>query len=193
VLRYVYLEVKTNIHMQESLILVDQFGHRTGVADRDVCHQGMGIRHRAFVIFLLRDDGKLLVQKRARSKLGGDCWDVSATSHVRLNETYDAAINRCLNHELGITASTRPRYQLAYNYRQKIGMHAEYEYCSLFLVYFNGQVNENTEEMEEVRWVSCEGLRSWFESDAQQFTPWFAEAFRRMTCRPPERIRGRSD
>lgn len=172
--------------MQESLILVDQFGRRTGVADRDVCHQGTGIRHRAFVIFLLRDDGKLLVQKRARSKLGGDCWDVSATSHVRINETYGAAINRCLNHELGITASVRPRYQLAYNYRQRIGRCAEYEYCSLFLIHYDGQVNVNAEEVDEVRWVAVEELRNWFEREQQQFTPWFTEAFRRMMRQPPE-------
>jgi isopentenyl-diphosphate delta-isomerase type 1 len=171
--------------MQEPLILVDQFGYRTGVADRSICHQGMGLRHRAFVIFLLTADGKFLVQKRTGSKLGGGCWDVSATSHVRINETYGAAINRCLDHELGITASVRPRYQLAYNYRQQIGSHAEYEHCSLFLINYDGQIRENAGEMDEVRWLTFEDLKNWFEMDPQQFTPWFAEAFRRM-MRPQE-------
>jgi len=166
--------------MQEPLILVDQYGRRTGVEDRGICHQGVGLRHRAFVIFLYTDGGKFLVQNRAGSKLGGDSWDVSATSHVLINETYGAAIKRCLNHELGITAPVRPRYQLAYNYQQQIGCHAEYEHCSLFLIYYDGQVKENASEMDEIRWVTFEELSSWFEMDEQQFTPWFAEAFRRM-------------
>jgi isopentenyldiphosphate isomerase len=39
--------------------------------------------------------------------------------------------------------------------------------------------------MDEVRWLTFEDLKNWFEMDPQQFTPWFAEAFRRM-MRPQE-------
>lgn len=167
-------------NMQESLILVDQFGHRTGVANRDVCHQGKGIRHRAFVIFLRASDGRFLVQKRAGSKLGGNCWDVSATSHVRADESYEAAINRCLAHELGIIKPFRPQYQLAYSYRHRLGNSAENEHCSLFLVNYDGQVKANIQEMDEILWVTFSDLRAWYEQDKQQFTQWFAEAFSRM-------------
>ena len=167
--------------MQESLILVDQTGRRTGVAERGVCHQGKGLRHRAFVTFLFTSDGRFLVQKRAGCKLGGDRWDVSATSHVWANETYGAAINRCLKHELGITAAVRPQYQLAYIYQHQLGGYAENEHCSLFLINYDGPVQGNADEMDEIRWLTFADLSVWFEQDEKQFTQWFAEAFRRMS------------
>lgn len=166
--------------MQEYLILVDQFGRRTGVAKRAMCHQGVGMRHRAFVTFLCANDGKFLVQKRIASKLGGDRWDVSATSHVRADESYSAAINRCLRHELGIIDPVRPRYQLAYLYQNQLGSHAENEYCSLFLVNYDGSINPNSDEMEAVQWLTVDELKEWFDRDEGQFTQWFSEAFRRM-------------
>lgn len=167
--------------MQQSLILVDQTGRRTGVAEREVCHQGNGIRHRAFVTFLIAGDGKYLVQKRTGSKLGGDRWDVSATSHVLADETYGAAITRCLKHELGITAPVSPQYQLAYIYQHQLGSHAENEHCSLFLINYDGPVQGNADEMDEIRWLTFDDLSAWFAQDEKQFTHWFAEAFRRSS------------
>ena len=166
--------------MQELMILVDPFGRRTGVAGRETCHRGGGMRHRAFVVFLYTDDGRLLVQKRAASKLGGNRWDVSATSHVRAGETYTAAIARCLQHELGIDTPVSCEYRLAYSYLNRLGDCAENEHCSLFLVNYQGAIRLNAAEMDEVRWLDVAELRQWFEGDEQQFTHWFAEAFRRM-------------
>jgi len=168
--------------MQESLILVDQVGRRTGVAGRAICHQGKGIRHRAFVTFIINSEGRFLIQKRAACKLGGDRWDVSATSHVWANETYGAAINRCLKHELGITTPVRPQYRLSYIYQHQLGGCAENEHCSLFLIDYDGQVQESAEEMDETRWLTFADLKAWFKRDERQFTQWFAEAFRRMSC-----------
>ena len=167
--------------MQESLILVDQNGLRTGVAERGVCHQGACIRYRAFVTFLYTSDCKYLIQKRAGCKLGGDRWDVSATSHVWANESYGAAINRCLKHELGITEPVRTQYQLAYIYQHQLGGYAENEHCSLFLINYDGPVQGNTDEMDEIRWLTFADLSVWVEQDEKQFTQWFAEAFRRMS------------
>jgi len=166
--------------MPESLILVDRFGRRTGVANRDECHRGEGMRHRAFVIFIFTGDGRVLVQKRVRRKLGGGRWDVSATSHVCANESYDAAISRCIHHELGITAVVRPVYRLAYIYHQQLGDSAEYEHCSLFLMNYDGVVNVNASEADEIRWVEYTELKRWFEQDENRFTSWFAQAFYRM-------------
>jgi isopentenyl-diphosphate delta-isomerase len=166
--------------MTEPLILVDELGYRVGVADRGVCHEGHGIRHRAFVVFLFTRDGSLLIQKRTGSKLGGGRWDVSATSHVRVNESYNAAIERCLLHELGISDSVRPRYLLAYTYKAQFGHRAENEHCSVFVMNYEEAVKGNTQELDELRWVNISELGRCFERDSNQFTVWFAEAFRRL-------------
>ena len=170
--------------MKESLVLVDEFGHRLGLADRSLCHQGQGIRHRAFVVFLFADDGMLLLQKRTAAKLGGDRWDVSATSHVRGDESYFMAIKRCLRHELGIRESVSPQYLLAYTYQEQMGGWAENEHCSVFTIDYQGPIQENLHEVDEIRWMTPDSLGHWFERDVSQFTQWFSEAFRRMVRHP---------
>jgi len=79
------------------------------------------------------------------------------------------------------TEPVRTQYQLAYIYQHQLGSHAENEHCSLFLINYDGPVQENAEEMDEVRWLSFAELKEWFEQDEKQFTRWFAEAFRRMS------------
>ncbi|MBL3589005.1 MAG: NUDIX domain-containing protein [gamma proteobacterium endosymbiont of Lamellibrachia anaximandri] len=170
--------------MQESLILVDEFGNRTGTAGRGDCHLGQGVRHRAFVTFLSDPAGRLLIQKRQGSKLGGGRWDVSATSHVRSNETFAAAIRRCLSHELGIADGLVPRYLLSYTYLEQLDGRAENEYCSLFVLPYDGPVVANLEELESYRWVSVSELLDWYRSDSVGFTLWFGEAFERMVRYP---------
>ncbi len=166
--------------MSEILVLVDQFGHRTGVAERSLCHQGEGLRHRAFVIFLVSTKGEILVQRRAGNKLGGNSWDVSATSHVRADENYGPAIQRCLKRELGITELVNPRYRLSYDYQNQLGDSAENEYCSVFMINYDGDIIENKQEMDETRWVLIDDLKSWFQQDESQFTKWFSDAFHRL-------------
>ena len=166
--------------MDESLILVDEFGNRNGTAERSACHLGQGIKHRAFVTFLQDANGRLLIQKRHRSKLGGGNWDVSATSHVRSNETYAAAIRRCLLHELGVDKPITPNYLLSYSYLDRLGDRSENEYCSLFILGFTGTISPNPDELEDYRWLSVAELADWFQSDDRLFTRWFGEAFARL-------------
>ncbi len=172
--------------MLESLILVDDFGHRSGTAERVDCHIGQGMRHRAFVTFLSDSNGSLLIQKRQTHKLGGGRWDVSATSHVRSNETFAAAIRRCLAHELGITQAISSAYLLSYTYIEHLGSHAENEFCSLFRISYYGEIIANPDELIEHRWVPVAQLTEWYRSDSKLFTQWFGEAFERFLSHSEE-------
>ena len=170
--------------MRERLVLVNEFGVRTGTADRIECHTGLGIRHLAFVILLLDSQSRVLIQKRHQHKLGGNLWDVSATSHVRFNETYASAIQRCLSHELGIDANLRPEYLLSYTYLESLGDRAENEFCSLFCMPYGGSITPNPEELDECRWVPVTQLANWYRTDPGRFTRWFGEAFERLQRHP---------
>jgi len=52
----------------ESLILVDEADREVGHLDKAQCHQGRGVLHRAFSLFIFNDAGELLLQQRAASK-----------------------------------------------------------------------------------------------------------------------------
>jgi len=47
---------------------VDAEDRQTGTLSKAECHDGDGVLHRAFSVFLFDDDGRLLLQKRASGK-----------------------------------------------------------------------------------------------------------------------------
>ena len=87
----------------DSLILVDEADCEVGHASRSRCHEGTGLLHRAFSLFIFNDRGELLVQQRSAAKrLWPLYWSNSCCSHPRRAETMEAAIHRRLYEELGI-------------------------------------------------------------------------------------------
>ena len=64
-----------------------------------------GILHRTGMVFLRRSDGKVLVQRRSKTKdTFPDSYDSSCSFHVRFGETYDEAARRELIEETGISS-----------------------------------------------------------------------------------------
>ena len=60
--------------MSEALILVDGRNRAIGRAEKWTVHQA-GLLHRAFSIFLVEADGRLLLQQRSRIKYhSGGLW-----------------------------------------------------------------------------------------------------------------------
>lgn len=75
-----------------------------GSVERSAAHQDQ-ILHRAGMIFLLRSDGKILLQRRSPSKeTFPDCWDSSSSFHVTFGESYEEAAKRELREETGVSA-----------------------------------------------------------------------------------------
>jgi len=87
----------------ESLILVDEADRRVGHLDKEKCHRGHGILHRAFSLLIVNGAGELLLQQRAPGKsLWPMFWSNSCCSHPRRSETMEVAIRRRLREELGL-------------------------------------------------------------------------------------------
>lgn len=75
-----------------------------GPVERKRAHSE-GILHRAGMVFLRRSDGKVLVQRRSKTKeTFPGSYDSSCSFHVRFGETYDEAARRELVEETGITS-----------------------------------------------------------------------------------------
>jgi isopentenyl-diphosphate Delta-isomerase len=98
----------------EQLILVDETNRAIGRAEKWAVHRE-GLLHRAFSIFLVDRDGKLLLQRRSRSKYhSAGLWANSCCGHPRPGERTLAAAQRRLGEELGATASLRYRFRARY-------------------------------------------------------------------------------
>jgi len=94
--------------MAEQLILVDSRNRAVGRAEKWAVH-AEGRLHRAFSIFLVDAEGRILLQQRSRAKYhSAGLWANSCCGHPRPGEATKTAARRRLGEELG--ATTRLRY-----------------------------------------------------------------------------------
>lgn len=159
----------------EQLILVDEQDNEIAYRSKADCHDGEGILHRAFSLFLFNAAGELLLQQRAGGKrLWPGYWSNSCCSHPRRGETLDVATTRRLSDELNIATSLEYVYHFCYQARFG-DAGSENELCHVFLGRIDGDVRPNESEIESVRFVGNQELSREFEAQPEQFTPWFKQ------------------
>ena len=99
----------------EELILVDENDNEIGFLSKSSCHDGDGVLHRAFSIFIFNSSGELLVHRRSGEKrLWPDYWSNSCCSHPRRGESMNDAVNRRLFEELGMRSELHFLYKFGY-------------------------------------------------------------------------------
>ena len=159
----------------EELILVDENDREIGFRSKADCHDGDGLLHRAFSLFLFNDNGELLLQQRSASKrLWPGFWSNSCCSHPRRGETLEVATQRRLDDELNIAATLEHVYHFCYQARfGEAG--SENELCHVFLGSIDGTVRPNESEIEAVRFLGASDLDSELDQRPKAFTPWFKQ------------------
>ena len=164
----------------ESLILVDADDRQTGRLSKAECHDGEGILHRAFSVFLFDVDGRLLIQKRASGKrLWPGFWSNTCCSHPRDGETLDVAVLRRLEDELHANGELEFVYKFVYqaNFEDK---GAEHELCHVFVGRLVNEPVANETEIEELRFITAEQLDEELSSTPEAFTPWFKMEWQKL-------------
>ncbi|MBI5769518.1 MAG: isopentenyl-diphosphate Delta-isomerase [Verrucomicrobia bacterium] len=102
--------------MADALILVDERNRAIGRGEKLAVHE-RALLHRAFSVFLVYPDGRVLLQQRSRAKYhSAGLWANSCCGHPSPGERTAAAARRRLREELGTTAATlrfgfRARYR----------------------------------------------------------------------------------
>ena len=165
----------------EWLVLVDDNDREMGIDTRENCHRGMGRRHRAFVVFLFDQKGRMLLQRRSmKKKLWPAFWDVSVTSHVYQGETYEGAGIRRSRQELNVSVGKLDR-KLDYTYFAKFGDYCENEFCVLLVGKLQGEPDPNPDEIMETKFATMEELSIDMARNPDAYTPWFKIAFDRYS------------
>ncbi len=102
----------------ELLILVDPDDREAGNLSKAECHDGDGILHRAFSLFLFNNQGELLLQQRgAEKRLWPMYWSNTCCSHPRQGESMQVATERRLQQELNTAAALEFIYKFEYQAR----------------------------------------------------------------------------
>jgi isopentenyl-diphosphate Delta-isomerase len=158
----------------DTLILVDEADQGVGYLSKALCHAGRGVLHRAFSLLIFNERGELLIQQRSASKrLWPLYWSNSCCSHPRGAETMQAATQRRLFEELGLTCSLQFLFKFQYQ-AQFDATGAEHELCSVFIGRATQPPRINAGEINDWRWISPERLISEIsEAGSLTFTPWF--------------------
>lgn len=165
---------------REALILVDAADNVVGHLDKSACHDGEGILHRAFSVFIFNSAGQLLLQQRASNKrLWPDYWSNSCCSHPRQGEVMDVAVGRRVGQELGINCDLTFTYKFEYSASfESTG--TEHELCWVYIGQTTHEPVINTTEIRDWRWMDTAELTAALSARADTFTPWLALEWQRL-------------
>jgi isopentenyl-diphosphate delta-isomerase len=173
----------------ELLIVVDENNNTIDYKTKLECHQGDGILHRAFSIFIFNSRGELILQKRSEHKpLWPLFWSNSCCSHPRKGETLDTATHRRLEEELGFDAKLVYLYTFQYQAKfQDKG--SENEMCAVYIGKSDAPVKVNDTEIAEWKTIDPEELTREVSDNPDTFTPWFKMEWTRLTTEYLNKIR----
>ena len=165
----------------ESLILVDAGDNEIGLMSKADCHDGDGVLHRAFSIFLFNEKGELLLQQRASGKrLWPLYWANSCCSHPRKGESIEFAAARRLEDELQTNAILESVY--SFEYQARFGeLGSEHELCHVLLGFVAKEPAANETEIASLRYVSAGELGEELEREPEKFTPWLKLEWERLS------------
>ena len=164
----------------EPLILVDSDDNVVGYESKHACHEGDGILHRAFSVFIFNDQGEVLLQQRsAQKQLWPGFWSNSCCSHPRQGEQMDEAAHRRLLEELGLHSDLQYLYR--FEYQASFGeAGSENELCSVYIGKSNDSVVVNINEISKWQFIAPADLDRELAQHPEQFTPWFKMEWSRL-------------
>ena len=154
----------------EELILVDRNDKEIGSLSKAECHNGGGVLHRAFSLFLWPA-----------------FWSNSCCSHPRRGESMETATRRRLSDELNVEASLEHVYWFCYTAGfGEAG--SENELCHVYLGRISATVQPNDSEIAAVRFVSAGDLDDELAQVPERFTPWFKQEWQELTGNHRDRL-----
>ncbi len=164
----------------EQVILVDREDNELGYAPKNEPHRHPTKLHRAFSLFVLNSKDQLLLQKRSSKKeRWPDFWSNTCCSHPRPNEPVQLAGERRLEEELGFNCKMDFLFKFEYSakYNEEWG---ENELDNVFVGYYDGPVKHDPNEIEEIKWIDLDELKSDMEKNPGKYTPWLRICFKRF-------------
>ena len=168
----------------EEVVLVDNDGKPVGVADKSTVHTSTTALHLAFSCHVFDSEGRLLVTRRALSKLTWPgVWTNSFCGHPFPNETLEDAIARRASVELGIEVTDVTLVLPDFRYRavDASGI-VENEVCPVFRARTTGAVAANPAEVSEWEWVDTAALTAAASAAPYAFSPWLVWQLEQITA-----------
>jgi isopentenyl-diphosphate delta-isomerase len=156
----------------EKVILVDENDRELGTEEKERAHRE-GRLHRAFSVFVFDARGRLLLQRRSRTKYhSAGLWTNTCCSHPRPGERVEAAALRRLREEMGIECELRSVFPLLYRAELEGGM-TEHEYDHVLVGECGRDPAPDPDEVDDWAWVDAAEVRREVAEAPERFTHWF--------------------
>lgn len=171
--------------MPQYLCLVDEKGRFLREEERETCHLGDGLLHRAFLVIVFNENNELLLARRsAEKKLWPGFWDGTVASHYYKDKAETETIMERLHDEIGVgDGHSNLEFLFAFRYHaryKEIG--SEKEICDVYKVsgVRAGNLAVAEAEISAAKFVNVQGLKEDMAKNAKKFTPWFVLAFQML-------------
>ncbi|HST52153.1 MAG TPA: isopentenyl-diphosphate Delta-isomerase [Pyrinomonadaceae bacterium] len=155
----------------EEVILVNENDNVIGKAEKMEAHM-TGKLHRAFSVFIFDRAGRLLMQKRARTKYhSASLWSNTCCSHPRPEEATGAAARRRLREEMGIDCELREVFAFTYLAELENDL-VEHEIDHVFTGNFDGVPSPDAREIDDWKWIDVATLLEDIRERPGQYSYW---------------------
>ncbi|MFK7000176.1 isopentenyl-diphosphate Delta-isomerase [Flavobacterium oreochromis] len=162
--------------IEEKVILVNEVDEVIGLMPKLEAHE-KALLHRAFSVFILNDQGQIMLQQRAHHKYHSPLlWTNTCCSHQREGESNIEAGKRRLYEEMGFTTELKELFHFIYKAPFDNGL-TEHELDHVMIGYFNEDPSVNPDEVESWKWMSIEAVKEDIKLYPDQYTVWFKIIF----------------
>ena len=163
--------------LPELVVLVDRDGTPIGTHTKHDVHDANTALHLAFSCYLFDDHDRILITRRSLAKkTWPGVWTNSFCGHPGPGETFEDAISRRAERELGakITDVECELPSFAYRAVDASGV-VENEICPVYSARVSGTIDPAPDEVCEWQWISFETLRKAVTVAPFAFSPWLRE------------------
>ena len=161
------------------VILVNQADEPIGTMPKMEAHE-KAVLHRAFSVFVMNDNGEIMLQQRAAHKYHSpSLWTNTCCSHQRVGETNIQAGTRRLKEEMGFETEIKELFSFIYKAAFDNGL-TEHELDHVMLGHYNGAPAINPEEVADWKWMLPGEIKKDITENPQKYTAWFKIIFERF-------------
>jgi isopentenyl-diphosphate delta-isomerase type 1 len=139
-------------NQSELFYWVDEYDNVLGKMTRAEAHSGSGKIHRAAIAFIfdLENNHVLLQQRTLTKDMCPGYWGDSVGGHVTYGQSYDQAIVRETEEELGLK-----QLKLTFHSKHLFDLSNEREYYAIYTSHIpkNSKIHFDRDEIQQVKWL----------------------------------------
>lgn len=171
---------------EELVVLLDNDLHEVGTAPKLPTHHLNTPLHKGFSCYIFNDRGEFLVTQRALSKkVWPGVWTNSVCGHPAPGESFEDAIVRRAQYELGMQLRDIKVALPDYRYKTPpFNGIIENEFCPVYVARLAGEPVMNPDEVEAIRWLPWSAYQADIAANADNYSYWAKDQLKQLATHP---------